>query len=50
MKSVRWIRGICFEDADTPVLVVGRWRVTDEVKEGGEDLDDSAVVFKVVYL
>ena len=55
-ESVRWTRGICREDADLSVLVFGRWIVADEIKEGGEDpdsarnLDDSVVIFKVVYL
>ena len=56
MESVRWTRGICREDADLSVLVLGRWRVADEVKEGRrgfglyENLDNSVVVFRVVYL
>ena len=50
MEFVRWARGICREDAYLFVLVSGRWRVVDEVKEGEEDpdyenLDDSVVVF-----
>ena len=50
----RWTRGICREDADLSVLVFGRWIVADEVKGRGsepyENLDDSVVIFKVVYL
>ena len=37
MESVRWSRGICIDEADPLALVVGRWRVADEVKEGEED-------------
>ena len=44
MKSVQWIRGICFEDADPPILVVGRWRVADEVKEGEDDPDSTKIL------
>ena len=44
MKSVRWARGICFEDADLSVLVFGRWIVADEVKEGGEDPDSARIL------
>ena len=54
MESVRWTRGIFCEDADLSVLVFGRWIVADEVKGRGsgpyENLDDSVVIFKVVYL
>ena len=49
MEPVRWVRGIFCEDADPPALVLGRWAVADEVKEGEEDLyenlDDSVVIF-----
>ena len=44
MESVRWARGICFEDADPLALVSGRWRVADEVKEGGEDPDSTRIL------
>jgi len=44
MESVRWTRGICFEDADLPALVLGRWRVADEVKEGEEDPDSTKIL------
>ena len=37
MKSVRWTRGIFCEGANSSVLVLGRWGVADEVKEGEED-------------
>ena len=43
-ESVRWARGICFEDADPLALVSDRWRVADEVKEGGEDLDTTKIL------
>ena len=33
----QWTRGICREDVDLSILVLGRWIVADEVKEGGED-------------
>ena len=48
-ESVRWARRIFCEDTNLSALVLGRWRVADEVKEGEEDPDDSVVVFKVVY-
>ena len=38
MEPVRWI--FC-EDADLPALVLGRWRVADEIKEGEEDPDST---------
>ena len=44
MEPVRWIRRICFEDADLPSLVLGRWRVADEVKEGEEDPDSTKIL------
>ena len=44
MESVRWTKGICFEDADPFALVVGRWRVADEVKEGEEDPDSKKIL------
>ena len=44
MKSVRWTWGICFKDVDLPTLVLGRWRVADEIK-GGEEDPDSARIF-----
>ena len=44
MESVRWARGICFEDADPLALVSGRWRVADEVKEGEEDPDSTKIL------
>ena len=37
MDPVRWARGIFYEDADPSALVLGRWRVADEVKEEEED-------------
>ena len=40
----RWTRGICFEDADPLALVLGRWRVADEVKEGEEDPDSTKIL------
>ena len=39
MEFVRWARRICFEDADLSALVLGRWRVADEVEGGEEDPD-----------
>ena len=39
MESVRWARRIFYEDANLSALVLGRWRVVDEVKEGEEDPD-----------
>ena len=44
MESVQWTRGICCEDADLSVLVLGRWRVADEVKEGEEDPDSTRIL------
>ena len=44
MRSVRWTRGICFEDVDLPALVLGRWRFADEVKEGEEDPDSMRIL------
>ena len=44
MESVRWTRGICFEDADPLALVLGRWRVANGVKEGGEDPDSARIL------
>ena len=44
MESVRWTRGICREDADLAVLVLGQWVVADEVKEGGENRDSARIL------
>ena len=44
MESVRWARGIFCEDADPLALVLGRWRVADEVKEREEDLDSMKIL------
>ena len=44
MESVRWTRVICREDVDPLALVSGRWRVDDEVKEGGEDPDSTRIL------
>ena len=44
MELVQWARRICFEDADLPILVVGRRRVADEVKEGEEDPDSAKIL------
>ena len=44
MESVRWTRGICREDTDLFVLVLGRWRVADEVEEGEEDPDSTRIL------
>jgi len=44
MELVRWARGIFYEDADPLALVLGRWRVADEVKEGEEDLDSTKIL------
>jgi hypothetical protein len=44
MESIRWSRGICFEDADPLALVLSRWRVADEVMEGGEDPDSARIL------
>jgi len=40
----RWARGIFCEDADPPALVLGRWGVADEVKEGEEDPDTTKIL------
>ena len=44
MEPVRWTRRICFEDADPLDLVLGRWRVADEVKEGEVDPDSTGIL------
>ena len=44
MEFIRWARRICFEDDDPLALVFGRWRVADEVKEGGEDPDSARIL------
>ena len=44
MEPVRWTRGICFEDADLSALVLGRWRVADEVEGGEEDPDSTRIL------
>ena len=44
MESIRWTRGICYEDADPLALVLGRWRVADEVEEGEEDPDSAKIL------
>ena len=44
MESVRWDRGIYQEDVDPLALVLGRWRVADEVKEGEEDPDSIKIL------
>ena len=44
MEPVRWTRGICIEDADSLALVLGRWRVVDEVKEREEDPDSMKIL------
>ena len=44
MESVRWTRRIFYEDADPLALVLGRWGVADEVKEGEEDLDSTKIL------
>ena len=44
MESIRWTRGICYEDADLLALVLGRWRVADEVEEGEEDPDSTKIL------
>ena len=41
---VRWTRGICLEDADSPALVLSRWGVADEVGEGEEDPDYTKIL------
>jgi hypothetical protein len=40
----RWTRGICFEDADLSALVLGRWRVANEVEGGEEDPDSTRIL------
>ena len=42
--SVRWARRIFCEDANLSALVLGRWRVADEVKEGEEDPDSTRIL------
>ncbi len=44
MESVRWVREIFCEDADPLALVLGRWRVADEVKEVEEDPDSTRIL------
>ena len=44
MEPVRWTRRICFENADSLALVLGRWRVADEIKEGEEDPDSTKIL------
>ena len=44
MESVRWTREIFYEGANSSVLVLGRWRVADEVKEGEDDLDSTRIL------
>ena len=44
MEPVRWARGIFYEDADPPALVLGQWRVVDEVKEGEADPDYTRIL------
>ena len=44
MESVRWAKGIFCEDADPLDLVIGRWRVADEVKKGEEDPDYTRIM------
>ena len=44
MESIRWTKGICFKDADLPALVLGQWRVADEVKEGEDDPDSTKIL------
>ena len=44
MESVRWTRGICFEDADPLALVLGQWRVADEVEEEEENPDSTRIL------
>ena len=51
MESIRWTRGICFEDADLSALVLGQWRVADEVREGKEDPDSTKILMiRLEYL
>ena len=42
--TLQWARGILCEDADPPALVLGRWSVADEIKEGEEDLDSTKIL------
>ena len=44
MESVQWVRGIFCEDADPVALVLGRWGVADEVKEGEDDPDSTKIL------
>ena len=44
MESVRWDRRIFYEDADPLALVLGRWKVADEVKEGEEDPNSTKIL------
>ena len=44
MELVRWARGIFCEDADPLALVLGRWGVADEVKEGEDDPDSTKIL------
>ena len=44
IEPVRWTRWICFEDADSLALVLGRWRVANEVKEEEEDPDSTKIL------
>ena len=44
MELVRWARGIFCEDADPPALVLSRWGVANEVKEGEEDPDSTKIL------
>ena len=44
MEPIRWTSGICLEDADSPALVLGRWRVADEVREGEGDPNSTKIL------
>ena len=44
VEPVRWARGICLEDVDSPALVLGRWGFADEVGEGEEDPDSTKIL------
>ena len=44
MEPVRWTRRICFEDPDLLALVLGRWRIADEVREEEEDPDSMKIL------
>ena len=44
MEPIRWTRGIFCEDANLSVLVLGRWEVADEVKEGEADPDYTRIL------